>query len=133
MRFGFVSFLPDTELVSKFLDELKNNRLMSTRCKKCGTKYLPPRAHCACGSTEIEWYETPKQGKLLAYTIVAFPPESMTKYASYILAVAELDDGSRLLAHITDVTPKNLQVGMRLQVVPHQISADRLTFKFKPL
>jgi uncharacterized OB-fold protein len=133
MRFGFVSFLPDTELVAKFLDELRNNRFMGTICKKCGTRYLPPRAHCACGSTEIEWYEAPKQGKLLAYTIVAFPPESMTKYAPYILAIAELNDGSRLLAHITDVTPKNLQVDMQVQVVPHQISADRLTFKFKPL
>jgi uncharacterized OB-fold protein len=133
MRFGFVSFLPQTELVTKFLDELKNNRLVGSICKKCGTRYLPPRAHCACGSTEIEWYEAPKQGKLLTYTIVAFPPENMIKYAPYILAVAELDDGSRLLAHIADVTPKNLQVGMRIQVVPHQISADRLTFKFKPL
>jgi uncharacterized OB-fold protein len=133
MRFGFVSFLPDTELVAKFLDELRNNRLGGSICKKCGTKYLPPRAHCACGSTEIEWYDAPKQGKLLTYTIVAFPPENMIKYAPYILAVAELDDGSRLLAHIADVTPKNLQVGMRIQVVSHQISADRLTFKFKPL
>ncbi len=133
MRFGFVSFLPDTELMAKFLNELKNNRLMGIKCLKCGTRYLPPRAHCACGSTEIEWYEAPKQGKLLTYTIVAFPPESMTKYAPYILAVAELDDESRILAHIADVTPKNLQLGMRVQVVTHQISMDRLAFKFKPL
>lgn len=133
MRFGFVSFLPDTELVAKFLDELKNNRLMGVKCTKCGTRYLPPRAQCTCGSTEIEWYEAPKQCKLLTYTIVVFPPESMTKYAPYILGIAEFDDGSRLLAHVTDVTPKNLQLGMRLRVVPHQISADRLTYKFKPL
>lgn len=133
MRFGYVSFLPDTKLVEKFLEELKNNKLMGVKCKKCGTKYLPPRAHCPCGSTEIEWYEAPKQGKLLTYTLVAFPPESMNKYAPYILAIAELDDGSRILAHITDVTPKNLQLGMRVQVIPHQISADRLTFKFRPL
>lgn len=133
MRFGYVSLLPETVLVTKFMEELKNNHLMGTRCKKCGTKYLPPRAHCACGSDEIEWYEAPKQGKLLTYTIVAFPPESMSKYAPYIVAIAELEDGSRLLAHLTDATPKNLQIGMKLQVVPHQISADRLTYKFKPL
>jgi uncharacterized OB-fold protein len=133
MRLGYVSFLPDTELMTKFLEELKNNRLMGTRCKKCGSRYLPPRAHCACGSKEIEWCEAPKKGKLLTYTIVAFPPESMAKYAPYILAIAELEDGSRLLAHLTDVTPKNLTVDMPLQVVPHQISADRLAYKFKPL
>lgn len=133
MKFGYVSFLPETEIVAKFMEELKNNRLVGTRCKKCGTRYLPPRAHCTCGSTEIEWYEAPKQGKLLTYTIVAFPPESMTKYAPYILAIVELEDGSRLLAHLTEVTPKNLAVGMPLQVMSHQISADRIAFKFKPL
>jgi len=115
------------------MEELKNNRLMGTRCKKCGTKHLPPRAHCTCGSGEVEWYEAPKRGKLLTYTIVAFPPESMTKYAPYIIAIAELEDGSKLLAHITEVTPKNLKVSMQVQVVPHQISAERIAYKFKPL
>ena len=133
MKFGYVSFLPETEIVAKFMEELKNNRLMGTQCKKCGTRYLPPRAHCVCGSKEIEWYEAPKQGRLLTYTIVAFPPESMTKYAPYIIGITELDDGSRLLAHLTDVTPKNLKVGMPIQVTQHQIAADRLAYKFKPL
>ncbi|MEM2102022.1 MAG: Zn-ribbon domain-containing OB-fold protein [Candidatus Bathyarchaeia archaeon] len=133
MKFGYVSLLPETTIVAKFMEELKNNRLMGTQCKKCGKKHLPPRAHCTCGSSEVEWFEAPRQGNLLAYTIVAFPPESMTKYAPYIIAIAELDDGCRLLTHISDVTPKNLKVGMRVQVVPHQIAADRMTCKFKPL
>lgn len=133
MKFGYVSFLPETELVTKFLEELKNDHLMGTACKKCGAKYLPPRSHCTCGHQDMKWYEAPKQGRLLTYTVVEFPSESMTKYAPYILAIAELEDGSRLLAHLTDVTLKNIKVGMQLQVVPHQISADRLTYKFKPL
>lgn len=133
VKFGYVSLLPETETVTKFMEELKNNRLMGTQCKKCGKKHLPPRAHCTCGSSKVEWFEASKQGNLLAYTIVAFAPESMTKYTPYIIAIAELDDGSKLLAHVTDVTPKNLRVGMRLQVVPHQISADRIAYKLKPL
>jgi uncharacterized OB-fold protein len=133
MKFGYISFLPETELVTKFLENLKNNHLMGTRCRKCGTRYLPPRAHCACGSREIEWYEAPRQGKLLAHTVVEFAPESMAKHAPYILAIAELEDGSRLLAHLSKATPENLRIGMGLQVVPHQISADRLAYQFKPL
>lgn len=133
VKFGYVSVLPETEVVTKFVEELKNNRLTGTRCKKCGKKHLPPRAHCTCGSGEIEWFEAPKQGKLLTYTIVVSPPESMTKQAPYIIALAELDEGSRLLAHITDVTQKNLKLGMRLQVVPRQIDADRIAYGFKPL
>ena len=68
----------------------------------------------------------------MSYTLVTFPPESMTRYAPYIVAVAELDDGSRLLAHITGVTPKTLKVGMRVQVISHKVTEDRIVYKFKP-
>jgi uncharacterized OB-fold protein len=81
----------------------------------------------------MEWYEAPTKGKLATFTMVTFPPDSMAKYAPYIVAVAELEDGSRLLAQITGVTPQTLQVGLPIQVVPHQISQDRITYKFKPL
>ncbi|KPV65053.1 MAG: hypothetical protein AOA65_0556 [Candidatus Bathyarchaeota archaeon BA1] len=133
MKFGYVSWLPETELMAKFTEELKNNKLMGARCKRCGAKHLPPRAHCKCGSDEMEWFEAPRQGKILTYTLVTYPPESMSKYAPYIVAVAELEDGSRLLAQLTGVTPKSLRAGMPIQVVSHQVSEDRITYKFKPL
>jgi len=133
MKLGYVSWLPETELMSRFVEELKNNKLVGTRCKKCASKYLPPRAHCKCGSSEMEWFEAPRQGKILTYTLVTFPPESMSKYAPYIVAVAELEDGSRLLAQLTGVTPKSLGVDMKVQVVSHQVSEDRIVYKFKPL
>jgi len=118
-------------MMVKFLEALKEGKLMGTKCKKCGAKYLPPRAHCKCGSHEVEWYEAPTRGKLFSYTLVTFPPESMTKYAPYIVAVAELEDGSRLLAQITGVSPKTLQIGLPVQVVPYQISEDRIVYIFE--
>jgi hypothetical protein len=133
MKFGYVSWLPQTKLVSEFVKRLKEGKLLGTTCKRCGVRYLPPRSHCRCGSDELEWFEAPKTGRLLSYTLVTFPPESMTRHAPYIVAVAELDDSSRLLAHITGVTPKTLKVGMRVQVVSHRVAEDRVVYKFKPL
>jgi len=118
-------------MMVKFTEALKEGRLMGTKCKKCGAKYLPPRAQCKCGSHEVEWYEAPTRGKLFSYTLVTFPPESMTKYAPYIVAVAELEDGSRLLAQIIGVSPKTLQVGLPVHVVPLQISEDRIVYMFE--
>jgi len=132
VKFGYTSWLPETDLMGKFIEALKEGKLMGTKCKRCDAKYLPPRAHCKCGSHELEWYEAPTRGKLFSFTIVTFPPDSMSKYPPYIVAVAELEDGSRLLAQIPDVSPKILQVGLSVQVVPHQISEDRIAYKFKP-
>lgn len=133
MKFGYVSWLPQTELMSKLIEELNTNRLMGTKCKKCGAKHLPPRAHCRCGSEDMEWFEAPRKGKILAYTLVTYPPESMAKYAPYIVAVAELEDKSRLLAQLSGVTPRTLKVGMSIQVVSHRVSEDRIAYKFTPL
>jgi len=133
MKFGYTSWLPETDMMTKFMEALKEGKLMGTSCKKCGQRYLPPRAHCKCGSLEVDWYEAPTRGKLFTYTIVAFPPDSMSRHAPYIVAVAELEDGSRLLAQITGVTPQTLRVGLPIQVVAHQISEDRIAYKFKPV
>jgi len=132
VKFGYTSWLPETPMMVKFIEALKEGKLMGTKCKKCGAKYLPPRTHCKCGSHEVEWYEAPTRGKLFSYTFVTFPPESMTKYAPYIVAVAEFKDGSRLLAQITGVSWKALQVGLAVHVVPHQISEDRIVYMFEP-
>lgn len=133
MKFGYTSWLPETEMMTKFTEALKQGKLLGTRCPECGERYMPPRSDCRCGSKEIEWYEAPTRGKLLTYTIVTLPPDSMARYAPYIVGVAELEDGSRLLAHVTGVTPQTLKPGLPIQVVPHQISEDRIAYKFKPL
>ncbi len=133
MKFGYVSWLPETEFMQKFLEALKQDKLMGTKCQKCGTKHMPPRQHCQCGSSEFEWYEAPTKGKIFTFTMVTFPPDSMAKYAPYIVAVAELEDGTHLLAQLTGVTPTTLKVGLPIQVIPQRISEDRITYKFKPM
>ena len=133
MKFGYTSWLPQTELVNGFVEQLKNGKLMGTKCKRCGLKYLPPRAHCKCGAVEMEWFEAPRQGRLLSYTMVTFAPESMSRYSPYLVAVAELEDGLRLLAQLIGVSPSSLKVGMPIQVASHQVSEERIVYKFKPI
>lgn len=58
--------------------------------------------------------------------------KSLAKYTPHIVAIVQLDDGSRLLTHITSVTPKTLKVGMRVQVVSHQVTENRIVYKLKP-
>ena len=131
MTFGYVSCLPETQLVARFVEELRNERLMGTRCMKCGVKYVPPRAHCKCGSADMEWFEASRQGKILTYTSVGSPPQSMSKHAPYLVAIAELKDASRLLAQLTGVTLKALKVGMPVEVVSRLVSTDRIVYEFE--
>ena len=133
MKFGYTSWLPETELVNNFIDALGKNKLLGTQCKKCNQKYLPPRAHCKCGSTDLEWFDAPNRGKLRTYTVVSFAPESMSKYAPYIVGVAEVEGGLSLMGQLVGVTPSMLKVGLPIQIVSHQPDTDRMVYKFKPV
>ena len=71
---------------------LHEEKLMSSRCKKCGALYLPPRPICIeCHDTNMEWEEIKGQGKLAA--VIAYA----TSVA--IVTVEEID----LLSEATHV------------------------------
>jgi uncharacterized OB-fold protein len=133
MDFGYISWLPETELISTFAEGLRQNKLMGTKCRDCGTKYLPPRNHCRCGSSRIDWFEAPSKGKILTYSLIAKPSENMYKYAPYMIIIVELDDGLRILAELSNSTLKSVKVGMQVEVVTCTIEGKGTIYKFVPI
>ena len=64
------------ESASRFFHELKNRRIMGTRCEKCSRLLVPARAFCdACMARTDEWVEVGSEGTLETFTIItaAFP------------------------------------------------------------
>jgi uncharacterized OB-fold protein len=62
---------------------LKEEKLMGSRCKKCGALFVPPRSICIkCYSSEMEWVEIKGEGRLHAFTCIkgvdATKPEEIT-------------------------------------------------------
>ena len=51
----------------RFLRGLKEGKILAARCKKCGTKYLPPKAYCVeCYVAIDEFVEVGPEGKASA-------------------------------------------------------------------
>ena len=94
----------------KFCAEKK---LMATRCKKCGTLWLPPRPICLkCYSEEIEWDEMKGKGKLVAFTIIGVGPwtmisEGYNRDNPYCSGIVKLNGGPSISAQILGVDAKN--------------------------
>ena len=104
---------------------LHEEKLMSSRCKKCGALYLPPRPICIeCHDTNMQWDEIKGQGKLAAFTLINIGPafmqkEGYTRDRPYCLGVVELEEGPRVDARIEGVDttkPDTIKVGMPLRV-----------------
>ena len=80
----------------QFLDD---NKLMGSKCRKCGSLSAPPRPICIqCHGFDMEWVELIGKGKLAGYTCIAIGPPAMIAEGygrdnPYCVGVVELEEG----------------------------------------
>jgi hypothetical protein len=104
---------------------LSKEKLMGSKCQKCGALFLPPRTICIkCHSTGMEWIEMKGKGKLAAFTCIAIGPPFMRKEGydrkhPYVTGVVELEEGVKVVTRIEGVDgskPETIKIGTPLQV-----------------
>ena len=69
---GIVEHRPDAkysfsagQAVSRFLEGLKQGRILGKRCPRCGRVYVPPRSYCEyCFAPTAEWVEVSGEGEV---------------------------------------------------------------------
>jgi uncharacterized OB-fold protein len=123
---------------------LSEDRLMGSKCKKCGVLSVPPRSICIkCYGSELEWVEMKGKGKLAAFTCIAIGPPFMIREGydrkhPYVSGVVELEEGVKVVARIEGVDgskPETIRIGTPLKVefLHRGEAADLTTFLvFRP-
>jgi uncharacterized OB-fold protein len=88
-------------LSAAFLEGLSNHQLRYQACTDCGAPQSLSRYACRqCGSARLEWRRATGRGSVYATTVVArAPAEEFHTLAPYTLAIVQLDEGPRLMAH----------------------------------
>jgi len=118
----------------KFWEGLKEGKIYTTKCKKCGKLYFPPVADCAeCYSSEMEWIELSGEGEIETFTHIIVKPASFQDEPPYTVAIARLKEGIRALAWLTGVKKKDVKIGMKVRLVAKVTPEGRLTYEFKPI
>lgn len=130
--------------VISFNQFLNEDKLMGSKCKKCGTLFSPPRPICInCFSREMGWAELKGKGKLATFTSINVGPPWMVEQGydrthPYCSGVVELEEGVKIDARIEGVDgskPETIKLGMPLTVeFLHRGEGDNVeTFlAFKP-
>ena len=125
----------------RFLNE---DKLMGSRCRKCGSLSVPPRSICVkCYQSEMEWVAIKGKGKLVAFTSIAIGPpfmirEGYDRKRPYVSGVIELEEGVKVVARIEGVDaskPETIRIGTPLQMefLHRGEGADATTFlAFRP-
>ena len=127
---------------TSFYHFLNKNRLMGLCCTQCGALFLPPRPICIrCLSSEMDWVQMNGSGKLITFTTSAVGASHMLEKGydrtnHYCCGAAELDEGSRVSAHVVGVDvrdPDNIRIGtpVMLEFSKSMDTPAILTFRAK--
>jgi len=109
--------------VSRYLQGLKQGRILASRCTHCGTTLTPCRQVCGnCFKAMMEIVELPGIGSLHSYTQVSFPfidPfTGQNRPVPYCYGMIQLDGANNTFQGLLNVRyHHHLKTGMRVQVV----------------
>ena len=131
--------LPTPSQVSRpFWDAAKEHRLTYQRCSACGTRVFYPRDICpgpeCFGVGTAEWVESSGKGWVYASSISYQPAHpAFADDVPCVLAVIELDEGVRMHTNVVGIDPKEVEIGMRVEVAWDDVTPEISLPKFRPI
>ena len=117
-----------------YWEALQRHELYFQRCRDCGTKRFPPRAVCpACLSSSTEWVRASGRGTVYSFTVTyQNQAPGFREELPYVLAVVELAEGPRLMTNLVECVPETVRIGMAVEVVFDDVTAEVTLAKFRP-
>src|SRR5262249_22657839 len=110
-----------------------HHQLALPRCAECGRFRYPPAPICPqCLSDRCEWATVSGRGTVT--TFVIFHQRYFPSFAvdiPYNVVQVQLDEGPRLTANLVGVANAESSVGMRVQVVFDDVTADVTLPRFR--
>jgi len=109
--------------VGRFLEELKQGRIIGTRCDRCGRVVVPPRVFCEwCFKTSDGWVYLKDTGVINTYSISYIAWDASRVEEPTIPIVVNIDGASpgmgflHLLGEV-EPDPAKIRIGMPVQAV----------------
>jgi len=121
--------------ISPFFDALRQGRLVTTKCKKCGAVHWHPRVMCdTCNSDQLEWVDLPKFGKVVGFTaMVVGAPLGFEKDVPFVTGLVELSGTKQVIAtRIEGIKYEDVTMGMDVELKIVYLDDGRVFFRFKP-
>lgn len=122
---------------SKFFIELmNNNKLLGTKCTKCGKIWMPPRMNCSECYEPAEWVEMKQTGTIEVSTIVWYTTSAFIKAIPYGIGFIRLDgaDTAMLQGIFSEsLIPSKVKKGKKVRAVFQKEREGKMTdFFFVP-
>jgi uncharacterized OB-fold protein len=120
---------PETQV---FWDKARLHELWLPKCRDSGQFFFPPRSFSPFTGGAVEWAQASGQARLASFLILHRASPGYEQDVPYIVALAELDEGPRMMTNLPGTPPDHtaLRIGARLTVTFEQ-RADMVLPQFR--
>jgi|SRR5690348_8631289 hypothetical protein len=118
-----------------FWDAARRHELWLQQCGSCGRHVFYPRAACPhCMSGDLAWRHASGRGTLHTFTVVHRGQRNFPLATPYVIAIVELAEGPRLMTNLVgvDADPAKIRIGLPVEVVFEDVSAEIALPRFRP-
>ena len=125
---------PTTTLDTRFFWEaLKAERLVIQRCTGCRTLRHPPRPMCpSCNSLAWDTIDASGRGTVHSFVMPRHPPLPWFE-GTYVVALIDLEEGTRLVTNLCDVEPDDVVIGMPVELFFAHFDDGLVLPQFRPV
>ncbi len=114
-----------------FWDGVGERKLLIQRCT-CGRLRHPPGPMCpTCRSLEWDSVEASGRGRVYSFVVAHHPPIPPFEYPN-LIALIELEEGTRLVSNLVGVVPADVRVGMPVSVEFREFDGGQILPQFRP-
>lgn len=120
---------PDTRF---FWDGAKDHKLLIQRCAACAALRHPPRPMCPhCNSLDWDTVESSGTGTLFSFVMPQHPQFPWFE-PGYIVALIDLEEGTRLVSNLVGIAPEEATIGMAVEVFFEHFDDGLVLPQFRP-
>lgn len=117
---------------SFFFEGAKQHKLLIQRCANCGALRHPPRPSCPhCRSFEWDTVTASGRGTIYSFVVNHYPQVRAFDYP-LVIALVELEEGTRLVANVSGITPETVAIGMEVQAEFEEFDEQLTLPVFRP-
>jgi uncharacterized OB-fold protein/acyl dehydratase len=99
-----------------FWDGVRLHELRIQRCNGCSELLTPPGPRCPrCGSFDMGWIVASGRGRLYSFAVPEYPKVAGFSYP-LVVALVELQEGTRTVANLVGLTRSQVEIGMPLEL-----------------
>lgn len=116
-----------------FFEGSARGELLVRRCTGCGRDQHPPVPMCpACGGLRWVARAVAGTGVVHSFTVTHHPPLAGFE-TPFVVALVELDGGTRLVTNLVDIDPPDVRVGLPVEVTFVAVDDELILPLFRPV